>query len=364
MAKGKRGIRVFECKQLLPCVVAQRPTSPTTRSSPVEYVEEKQYMHINLYDGVLEIYRDKENRIFRIEDMVELKRSSHSRVHMRFGSLNATPLFYQFHTNMIADTFQQYLEYWQDSGPVVRKAFDMIDTRRSGIISPKCLTEVMYQQDVASLLTSSPDTTDSTGATRSLVTKMLSMQFPQERNAAVEVFDFEDFFQLFLDIPMHSLFGCLSEWIYRSCDHVSHHWLSLPKPFLQRESSSPPLDFSLLPGETVANVVHNTKWYLGGSQSSVASTHQALSNKSNPRGKQSITSIFPKEGLFTTPFMFGAMVITNYRVLLLARSPGDRRFNRYGVPSYFNKMDIPLSTVAQITLNSANTSSFGNHSNL
>jgi len=364
ITNGKRGKLVFDCTQLLPSVVAHKPTSPRPSSPPTECIEEQQYIHVNLYDGTLDIYRKKETRIIRIEDIVDLKRNSRNRVHLTLGSMNTRPLCYQFQGHLLADTFQQYVEFWQDSGSVIQKAFDMIDQTKSGVISPQRLKEVMCQQDVVSLLNNAGSSNAPNSlieSTQCVVEKMLTLQAPAGRRDDGSEFDFEDFFHLFLDIPMFSLFSCLSEWMNQSLDKITTTETSLPPPPVLSDPpmTPPPLDLSLLSGETIANVIHNVKWYIGATASSIASTHQTLSSKRNLNGKQNITSLYPKEGVFTVPSMFGALVITNYRVILLARNQDDRKFNRYGLPAYFNRMDIPLSTMAQITLNPTTNGSFG-----
>ena len=363
---------------MLPSVVATPVDSKDTPPSLTpELTAESQHIHLQLYEGTLEIYRERETRKLRIADITELTRSADQTIHLRYNtsSISSPPLCYQFHGPQLADTFQQYVEYWQDSGSVLQKAFDLIDQHKQGFITPDSLLEVMHRQGLVSLL---PDTPFNSIQD---VHQMLTLTTPPERIRDTSTFDYIDFFQVFLDIPMHSLYGCLVEWKAQAQTQTQEKVQSQIQLSTELASPCPPpplppqiatravsqaetVSYTLLPGETVANMVNDVKWYLGGTTATVASAMSTLAttHRGIPNGQQTLTSVLPKEGVFCPPFLFGRMVITNYRVMLLARRcvvEEDGTKNRYGIPTYFHRMEIPLCCMAQITLTSLSKQAFG-----
>ena len=352
MKNGKRGVLVFHCTQLLPVIPSGSPRTCT--SAEQVHTEEEQYLHLNYYNGTLEIYRENEIKTLKLYDITLMERSSDNKFHLQCGSSKAPPMLYQFHGPLLADTFQQYVEYWQDSGIVIQRAFDMLDKKGKGIVTTENLTEILYHQEVASQ--PDHDITETSSDNALIVQRMLSMNTPAGRTT--DVFDYADFFHIFLDIPMFSLYSCLIEW-KSQCNGILPGQLSSFKLTSKIKLQSNSADYKLLPGEVLANIIENVKWYIGGTMSSITSVFKKLCNSEyNTNETQNVSFSYPKEGLFAPPFIFGTLVITNYRILMVARRCIDRADCRYGIPHYFNRLDIPLSCVALITLASPSNKPF------
>lgn len=342
-------------------------------------------VHLDLYKGIVRIYDGSRKQKFKCTDLINLIRGSECTIQMESKKSLATgPKIFRFAVRELAYQFQQYIEYIQDCGDVLRRAFNDIDRSRIGEINASSLAAAMSTQDI--------DFTDAD------LESML-------RLSAQSRFDFSDFFHVLLGIPVYSLYTCLAEWIHKAqtssqihvpseeCDghdtlkseqikglesdsvelrsdgmtnvhfgdknaessalsevisfsdepeakavNSSSPVASSSRPNARRFMSAPSesdvaeITVGTVPGETVANVIPRVKWYIGA----------AGYGSSGLRGSQDVPSYHP--------FVFGSMTITNYRITLASARKHATTSCKYHVPPFFDLMSIPLNTVHKLTL--------------
>mmetsp|Transcript_5160 Transcript_5160/g.7900 ORF Transcript_5160/g.7900 Transcript_5160/m.7900 type:complete len:898 (+) Transcript_5160:232-2925(+) len=337
IAYGTRGIIVFNCTML------KQP------------MNEEIVIHLELYTGVVRMYMGRKKKRMKCTDLVNLIRGSECTVQMMSRrALSLGVKAYRFAGRELAYQFQQYVEYMQDCGPVVRAAFDAIDRKNTGVITSTTLSQALSSQDIS--------------YTSQTVDTMLAM-------SAQKRFDFSDFFHVLLGTHVYSLYSCLVSWMHKSEQLITEPQelesplrmpsdisdVTLPEaPSEYRKESennsdgvpvqpnilplSSPAerdvsegDLPLLPGESVANTIPRVKWYLG------ASAMASSGIRNNP----DVPPHFP--------FSVGTMTLTNYRIALICTQ---RRHDssKYHLPPFFNLITIPLNTVHKMALITSSTS--------
>jgi hypothetical protein len=124
-----------------------------------------------------------------------------------------------------------------------------------------------------------------------------------------DIFQFHDFFHLFVDYDLSTTRECLLAWLYQANKTVDEDGHKISDN-----------EFLLLAGEQIKNTVDKARWvvYTGG------------------KTKDLVT-------------YGGKCYITNYRICLITFFPNrGYRHSYYDVPPFFDRMNIPLSTIYKI----------------
>ena len=349
-------------------------------------------LHVDLYNGIVRMYNGERRQKYKCVDLVNVIRGSECTIQVdNRKSLGSGPKVFRFAGRELAYQFQQYVEYIQDCGDVLRQAYNQIDRGGSGAISTAALAWALSSQDI--------DVTDG------VIDRMLQL-------SAQNRFDFSDFFHVLLGTPVYSLHSCLTEWIQKayqvteivvppedssdlqpsiiapavSCDStmaeerggevplceerpgrdklqdvISFSDDEVPLPpsppsplsSSSRERQAVPKtasapgerevsveSLSCLPGESAANIIPRVKWYTGA----------ACFGPSGLRGNQDIPP--------SHPFMFGTMVVSNYRIALVSSRSrkAPTMSSKHYVPPFFDLVTIPLNTVYKLLLIASSTS--------
>jgi len=178
---GKRGVMVFHTYS----VKADRQKS----------------IHVNLYTRQIIQYYDAMKRTFMCDEIahinraqsnnclieLQLRKSMGMGMHSRIKKL-------VFVNELMAHRFHQCVDFMNDSGKHVRDAFHVIDYRGNGLITASDLSKAFAKVD---LKASAED-----------INQMLSLS-----TAQYGLFDFHDFFHLFLETFVCNLRSCLQEWL-------------------------------------------------------------------------------------------------------------------------------------------------------
>ena len=177
---GKRGVMVFHTYS----VKADRQKS----------------IHVNLYTQQIIQYYDAMKRTFMCDEICHINRAQSNNclielqlkkksmgMHSRIKKL-------LFVNETMAHRFHQCVDFMNDSGKHVRDAFHAIDYRGNGLITASDLMKAFAKVD---LIASSVD-----------IDHMLSLS-----TAQYGLFDFHDFFHLFLESFVSNLRSCLQEWL-------------------------------------------------------------------------------------------------------------------------------------------------------
>ena len=352
MVNGRKGVIVFKCIERIRTEVSpsSSPSSPSPSSSETDVSSEQLYLHVDLFGGILEVFRERDSKKVSLNEVFDIRRCAADELQLQIQVFQPTALCYRFSNSQDCEAFQRYLEYWHDSGDVLKRTFEIISNDQD-VVDKERLVEVLYSQG----LVVCPTTIESTApSAEDLAEQMIS------HITAESAVDFFSYFHLFFDTPMHSLFSCLSEWKYLSkhcnakttssnddCNQNKSTTTSMFSPSLSSSLLESEVECNLLPGETLVTLVNSAKWYIGGRADAVltASRHLAADN---PKGHQAITSLFPSVGLFSLPFLNGSVVITNYRLILVSKRKGCRWESRYGFPSYFNRIHVPLNSISSV----------------
>ena len=153
-------------------------------------------IHVNLYSGIVRIFNGPRRKKYKCNDLINLIRGSECTIQVESKkALSSGPIILRFPARELACDFQQYVEYIQDCGEVLRNAFDIIDRHGTGVITEDSLYIALSSQDI---IFNEQDISD-----------ML-------RLSAQKRFDFSDFFHVLLGTPVYSLFSCLSEWMRKA----------------------------------------------------------------------------------------------------------------------------------------------------
>ncbi len=257
------------------------------------------YFHINLYNGVIYQFVGTKRKKFNCSDIlnITLLQEGNVLVDMRKPSHVATGhKRFLFNSKDDAISFIHYVEFRNDMGNYVRSAFDSITKtvhskgQSTGIITKTALSAALNMVDIA--------------FTEEELDAMLKLPFGHNNG---DIFDFHSFFHLFIDSAVTTLRECLEEWLYQASNTLK------TKPFE---------DFTnYIPGEILINSIHKIRW-----------------------------SISSNKGVGIP----GSIYVTNYRIILAnarkSRQGKARVHTQFDIPSFFNVMTIPLSTIFKIQL--------------
>jgi Ca2+-binding EF-hand superfamily protein len=273
--RGARGIIVF----------------PTTSQK----TGHRKMMHINLYKLHFITYHDGNKRMHPCSDVLNIYKVSEQQVNVEMKGGRTKKII--FDREGMADRFHMYIEFINEQGRAIRRAYHEIDVGRTGRINRYDLERALVKVDLV---------VDEEGLER-------MMQFGM---AGYDGIDYYNFFHFFIHSFVSNLRECLLEWLFQATSDDSEAMTSQRLAKIIR----------LLPGEIISFMPpEKVHWCVSGG--SKAGGHNAV--------------IFP-----------GRICATNYRIVFLSsrKSPGWQQsgHSRYEIPAFFNMISMPLATLHKL----------------
>jgi hypothetical protein len=145
------------------------------------------------------------------------------------------------------------------------------------------------------------------------VQSIFSLPSPPPSSSASPKLDYINFFELLLDIPVYSTFDCL---------------IGLLSRIGLNDLSFTPYQEPLLLGEVIVKHIPHTRWLICQSDLDVNSPH-------SPNDRVA---------------WFGSLLFTNYRLIFYCRQRRSFLHSKSPLPIFFNKISIPLNSIAKTTI--------------
>ena len=157
-------------------------------------------IHVNLYTQQIIQYYDAMKRTFMCDEICHINRAQSNnclielQLKKKSMGMQSRSKKLLFVNETMAHRFHQCVDFMNDSGKHVRDAFHTIDYRGNGLITASDLMKAFAKVDLK--------------ASKEDINHMLSLS-----TAQYGLFDFHDFFHLFLESFVSNLRSCLQEWL-------------------------------------------------------------------------------------------------------------------------------------------------------
>lgn len=282
--KGMRGVLVF----------------PTTSMKDGQ----RKMLHINIAKAHWITYHNTGKRVHLCSDIISLTKVSENQINLEMKGNRSKKI--SFDKEGLADKFYTYMQFINEQGRAIAKAFNQIDYTKTGRISRTDLEKALVKAD----LRVDEDT----------ITKMLKFGA-----TGYEFVDYYNFFHLFMHSFVSSLRECLQEWLGQTAAGDDDS----TGPFSSQRLTSM---IRLIPGEVITFMPpERVHWSVAGGTPS-----------SSPAQHATNALTFP-----------GRLCATNYRVIFLsARRPAAAAqqlvHSRYSVPATFAAVSIPLGQIFKL----------------
>lgn len=269
--------------------------------------------HVHLYDGTIVQYMEKSKKIFNCSNILSISiRNDHNVVIdiQKNHGIAKKQKRYIFDSDENASIFKRYIEYINEYGSVIRSAFDIMDRKKTQLITMTSLRSALGALDIH--------------FNEGRMRDMLSIG-----NGDGNFMDYDSFFHIFFENPVSNIRECFLEWLQISQTNSSNSVelngesgeLDEDGNFYQLNKTSSHIE--TLSGEIISNVVEKIRWCI-------------VSSRQN--------------GTFRT--VPGTLFITNYRIVISSsrktQSSHDQTHSRFDFPSFFNSVSVPLCSIYHV----------------
>lgn len=111
----------------------------------------KKMVHLHLYRGSITQYNDNKKTVFICSDIQSITKNTEKFIVVEFRGameVQTRQKRFLFESEAIADRFQQYVEFVNEFGRVIRQSFNQIDYTRTGRINRDDLEEALLRVDL------------------------------------------------------------------------------------------------------------------------------------------------------------------------------------------------------------------------